>query len=202
MRYSIRSLTKYLPWHKGTIFILTNNQVPKWLDTSNPRVKVVFHEDIFPKYVTPTFDSNTIELYLDKIPGITERFIYFNDDLFVNNYIHPAFFFTSRTFYPKVYRKNKANLDKNLIVKIIKENDIHKLFQASKYFTNEIIKEYFDNNFVYLNVCHSGYVFYRDLFEPFRQLFKEELKMVCADRFRSPYKLHFLYLYAFVQQNS
>jgi len=195
LRYSIRSLTKYLPWHNGTIFILTNNQIPKWLDTTNPRVKMVFHKDIFPEYITPTYDSNTIELYLDKIPGITERFIYFNDDIFINNYIHPAFFFSSRTFYPKVYRKNKANLDKSSIVKIIKENDIHKLFQASKYFTNEIIKKYFDVKYEYLNACHSAHVFYRDLFEPFRQLFKEELKFTNSDRFRSPFKVHSIYLY-------
>jgi len=195
LRYSIRSLTEYLPWHNGTLYILTNSQIPKWLDTSNPRVKLVFHKDVFPEHITPTYDSSTIELYLDKIPGITERFIYFNDDFFVNNYIHPAYFFTSKTFYPKIYRKDEAKLKRSYIDKVIQLNDIHKMFQASKFFTNEIIKEYFDKKFVYLNGCHSGYVFYRDLFEPFRQLFKEELKMVCADRFRSPYKLHFLYLY-------
>jgi len=195
LRYSIRSITKYLPWYNGTIFILTNNQIPKWLNTTNPRVQVVFHKDIFPEHVTPTYDSSTIELYLDKIPGLTERFIYFNDDFFINNYIHPAFFFTSDDFFIKVYRRHKAHIEKDRIAKIIETNDIHDMFQASKYFTNEIIQEYFDKNFVYLNACHIGYVFYRDLFEPFRQIFKEEVKFLSADRFRSPFKPHFLYLY-------
>jgi hypothetical protein len=35
LRYSIRSLKKYLPWHNGTIFIVTDNQIPKWLNYSN-----------------------------------------------------------------------------------------------------------------------------------------------------------------------
>jgi len=203
LRYSIRSITKYLPWYNGTIFILTNNQIPKWLNTTNPRVQVVFHKDIFPEHVTPTYDSSTIELYLDKIPGLTERFIYFNDDFFINNYIHPAFFFTSDDFFIKVYRRHKAHIEKDRIAKIIETNDIHDMFQASKYFTNEIIHEYFDKNFVYLNACHIGYVFYRDLFEPFRQIFKEEVKILSADRFRSPFKPHFLYLYhTFVQYST
>ena len=195
LRYSIRSLIEYLPWHSRTLYILTNNQIPKWLDTTHPRIQMVFHKDIFPEHITPTYDSSTIELFLDKIPGLTECFIYFNDDFFANNYIHPAYFFTSKTFYPKVYRSDRTNLRVSSIKNIIKKNKLHKIFQASKYFTNEIIKEYFDKKFVYRNEQHSGYVFYRDLFEPFRQLFKEELKIVCADRFRSPYKLHFLYLY-------
>ncbi|ORY26734.1 hypothetical protein LY90DRAFT_513670 [Neocallimastix californiae] len=103
LRYSIRSLEKYMPWHEGTIYIVTCQQIPKWLNTTHSRIKIVDHKSIFPKYVFPTFDSGTIELFFDKIPGISERFIYFNDDVFLNNYIHPCFFFT-REGYPKIYK--------------------------------------------------------------------------------------------------
>jgi len=195
LRYSIRSLTKYLPWHKGHIYIVTNDQTPKWLNTTNPRVTVVSHREIFPEHVFPTYDSTTIELFLDKIPGVTERFIYFNDDIFLNNYIHPAFFFTTKGFYPKIYKDKIHENKKENVDRIIRLNNIHEMFQASKYFTNEIIKEYFDENYEYRNLCHTGHVFYRDLMEPFRRLFKEELKVVLSDKFRSPYKLHAIYLY-------
>ncbi|ORX56102.1 hypothetical protein BCR36DRAFT_581246 [Piromyces finnis] len=200
LRYSFRSLKKYLPWHRGTIYIVTNDQIPKWLDTSNPRVKIIYHRDIFPEHVFPTYDSTTIELYFDKIPGITERFIYFNDDIFLNNYVHPAFFFTSKTFYPKVYRRHIADLEKSKIDEIIRLNMIHEIFQATKYYTREIIRKYFDKEFKYRDLYHTGHVFYRDLYEPYRQLFKDELKIVCSDRFRSPYKPQVIYLYqTFVQ---
>ena len=35
LRYSLRSLKKYLPWHNGTIFIVTDNQIPDWLNINN-----------------------------------------------------------------------------------------------------------------------------------------------------------------------
>ncbi|OUM58242.1 hypothetical protein PIROE2DRAFT_69985 [Piromyces sp. E2] len=132
--------------------------------------------------------------------GISERFIYFNDDVFLNNYIHPAFFFTSKTFYPKVYRRHIADLEKSKIDEIIRLNMIHEIFQATKYYTREIIRKYFDKEFKYRDLYHTGHVFYRDLYEPYRQLFKDELRIVCSDRFRSPYKPQVIYLYqTFVQ---
>ncbi|OUM66171.1 hypothetical protein PIROE2DRAFT_6700 [Piromyces sp. E2] len=195
LRYSLRSLEKYLPWHRGTIYIVTCQQIPKWLDTSHPRIKMIYHKDIFPEHIYPTYDSGTIELFFDKIPGITERFIYFNDDIFINSYIHPSFFFTSYTYYPKVYRRFVTNITSKRLDDIIKENNIHRIFQASKYFTREIVRKYFDENFKYRDLFHTGHVFYRDLYEPFRQLFKEELRSNCSNRFRNPYKFQIIYLY-------
>jgi len=200
LRYSLRSLEKYLPWHTGTIYILTSQQIPKWLDTSNPRIKMVYHKDIFPPHIYPTYDSSTIELYFDKIPGITERFIYFNDDLFLNNYVHPCFFFTTKNFYPKIYRRAITTLSKSKIDEIIRENKIHEIFTASKYYTREIIRKYFDKNFKYRDLYHTVHVFYRDLLEPMRQLYYDELKVTTSDRFRNAYKAQSLYLYhAFLQ---
>lgn len=195
LKYSLRSVEKYMPWFNGTIYIVTFNQIPKWLDIKNPRIKIVDHKDIIPEHIYPTFDSNIIELFLDKIPGISERFIYFNDDFFISNYIHPSFFFTSKTYYPKVYRNdNKLNLkDKVLVNKFITNDE--KGFIVSAYFTRELIKEYFDSHFTYFFLHHTPFVLYRDLFEQFRQLFKDELKFRCAYRFRSHYKIQTLYLY-------
>jgi len=195
LRYSLRSVKKYMPWHNGTIYIVTDNQIPKWLDTSNPRIKMIYHKDIFPEHYRPTYDSNVIELFLDKIPGITEYFLYFNDDIFLNNYVHPCFFFTSQDHYPKVYRSYIVKLTKEKTDEIIKKNSVIRMFHASKYFTREILREYFDPKFEYRYLLHTVYVIYRDLMEPFRQLFKEELKLTCADKFRSPYEAQTLYMY-------
>ncbi|OUM63937.1 hypothetical protein PIROE2DRAFT_9469 [Piromyces sp. E2] len=195
LRYSIRSLEQYMPWHNGTIYIVTNNQIPKWLDTSNPRIKMVYHREFIPEYYLPTYDSNVIELFLDKIPGITEYFLYFNDDIFLNNYIHPSFYFTSKTFYPKVYRSYIVDLNKKLVEKIIRRNNVREIFYASKYFTREILRKYFDPSFEYRYLLHTVYVIYRDLMEPFRQLFRKEIRLICSDKFRNPYEPHSLYLY-------
>ena len=54
-------------------------QVPEW---ASDRLKVVTHRDIIPEEFLPTFNSTTIEMFLHRIPGLDERFIYFNDDMF------------------------------------------------------------------------------------------------------------------------
>jgi len=196
LRYSIRSLEKYMPWHNGTIYIVTNNQIPKWLDTSNPRIQMVYHHEYIPEYYLPTYDSNVIELFMDKIPGITEHYLYFNDDIFLNNYIHPSFFFTSKTFYPKVYRSYIVQLEKDKVDEVIKKKRVREMFYASKYYTRDIIRQYFDPDFEYRYLLHTVYVIYRDMMEPFRQLFKNDvIKLTCSDKFRSPFEPHTLYLY-------
>lgn len=43
LRYSLRSVEKYAPWVRH-IFIVTNGQIPHWLDLENPRVTIVTHE--------------------------------------------------------------------------------------------------------------------------------------------------------------
>ena len=195
LRYSIRSLKKYLPWFNGTIFIVTDDQIPKWLNISNNKIKIISHKQIIPKYINPTFDSSTIECFLDKIPGISEIFLYMNDDFFFNNYVHPAFFFSSKNFYPKIFRSNIETINKTKVDKFIKDNEIHHIYGASVYFTYQIIRKYFDNNFTYYHMAHNAYICYRSLFEPFRLYFKEELKVVYTFRFRCPYKPVTIYLY-------
>jgi len=193
LRYSIRSLEKYMPWHEGPIFIVTCQQIPKWLDVHHPRVKIIDHKTIFPRKVFPTFDSGTIELFLDKIPGISERFIYFNDDFFINRHLHPSFFFTLNGF-PKHYRNsNLLRVSRNGHRRNISKGK--NLFNSMCYNTRQLIRTYLDRDYQYYFLHHSPYVFYRDLMEPFRQFFKDDLKVLCIDKFRNWEKSHGLYLY-------
>ncbi|MFY0627128.1 MAG: Stealth CR1 domain-containing protein [Reichenbachiella sp.] len=80
LKYSIRSLEKYVPW-LGNVYIFTQSpQIPDWLDTSHPKIRIVHHEDVFDKEYLPTYNSNVIETYIDKIPGLSDYFLYMNDD--------------------------------------------------------------------------------------------------------------------------
>ena len=79
LRYNFRSLEKYAPWLRR-IHLVTNGQVPNWLNVAHPRVRVVTHADIFPNPAhLPVFSSPAIEVHLHRIPGLSRRFIYFND---------------------------------------------------------------------------------------------------------------------------
>lgn len=92
LKYSLRSIEQYAPWIRK-IFIVTDNQTPKWLDTSNPKVRVVDHKEIMPPVCLPCFNATVIEHFLWKIPGLSEHFLFANDDMFINKEVSPAFFF-------------------------------------------------------------------------------------------------------------
>ncbi len=92
LRYSLRSAEKFAPWVR-LVFIVTDGQTPAWLDTSNPRVRVVDHSEILPPEALPCFNSVVIEYFLHRIPGLAEHFIYANDDTFFGAPVAPEFFF-------------------------------------------------------------------------------------------------------------
>ncbi len=102
LRYSLRSLEKFAPWVRN-VYVVTNGQVPHWLNLQNPRVRVVTHDEIFPdKSHLPTFSSPAIEVHLHRIPGLSKRFLYFNDDVILGKRIHLDDFYTISRGY-KVY---------------------------------------------------------------------------------------------------
>jgi len=83
LRYSLRSLEQNFPHYRNLYLVTMRPQVPDWLNTRNPRLRLVHHDEFFgDKAHLPTFNHNTIESYFHLLPGIGERFIYMNDDFF------------------------------------------------------------------------------------------------------------------------
>ena len=83
IKYSARSVAKFMPWVRN-IVLVTNGQVPNWVNTSSPRFRLVTHSQIFENQQDlPTFNSNAIEANLRNIPGIAPCFLYLNDDMFL-----------------------------------------------------------------------------------------------------------------------
>lgn len=94
LRYSLRSVAYFAPWVRR-IHLVTAGQVPKWLDTSNDKIRVVDHSEIFRGDGNlPTFNSHAIESQLHRIPGLAEHFIYMNDDVFFGHAVRIEDFFT------------------------------------------------------------------------------------------------------------
>lgn len=85
LQYAFRGIEKNLPWIRKVHFI-TWGHIPKWLNTEAPKLHIVRHEDYIPAEYLPTFNANTIEMNIHRIPGLAEHFIYSNDDMF---YIGP-----------------------------------------------------------------------------------------------------------------
>lgn len=89
--FSLRSVWSNIPW-VNHIYIVTSGQRPSWLG-SHPKISIVDHEEIIPRKLLPTFNSTVIETYIDRIPGLSEHFIYANDDLFFTSKLSVEDFF-------------------------------------------------------------------------------------------------------------
>ena len=94
LKFSLRSVELYMPWINH-IFIVTNGQIPQWLDTNNPKISIVTHKEIMPADALPTFNSNAIEACIPNIPNLSEHFLYANDDVFISGSVEEDFFFAS-----------------------------------------------------------------------------------------------------------
>lgn len=117
LKYSLRSVEKYAPWIRR-IFIVTDNQIPEWLDVSHPKIQIVDHTEILPPEAMPCFNSVILEHHLHKIPGLSEHFLYANDDMYINQPVAPETFF-GEDFLPKV-RLNRRPLRKFTILFVTK----------------------------------------------------------------------------------
>ena len=91
--YNIASILKYVPFCRH-IYIVTDNQQPEFIGQfveqglcNADKIRVVDHKEIFSGYEQhlPTFNTRSIESMLWNIPGLSEYFIYLNDDFFFNN---------------------------------------------------------------------------------------------------------------------
>lgn len=93
--FSVRSVVKYLPWIR-TIFIVTDQQVPpvdRYLLDSG-RVRIVDHREILSAHYLPTFNGEVIESCLHNIQGLSEIFLYNNDDFMHFSSVKGDTFFT------------------------------------------------------------------------------------------------------------
>lgn len=92
LKYWFRAVEEYAPW-VNKIHFITQGHLPDFLNIDHPKINIVKHEDYIPEKYLPTFSSHTIELNLHRIEGISEQFVYFNDDTYLNNPVEPTFFF-------------------------------------------------------------------------------------------------------------
>ena len=92
LRFLFRGIERYAPWVNNVWFI-TWGHLPSWIDTGYSKLKIVNHRDYIPEKYLPTFNSHTIELNLHRINGLSEEFVYFNDDMFLTSSVVPDDFF-------------------------------------------------------------------------------------------------------------
>lgn len=92
LKYWFRGVEKYSPW-VDKIHFITCGHYPKWLNLNAKKLNFVRHEDFIPSEYLPTFNAFSIELNIHRIEGLSEEFVYFNDDFFIINKVDENRFF-------------------------------------------------------------------------------------------------------------
>ncbi len=135
-RYWFRGIEKFAPWCRKIHFV-TWGHVPAWLNTKNKKINIVKHQDFIPDKYLPTFSSHPIELNFHRINGLSEKFIYFNDDMFLIRPTSPNLFFkkgkpcdsailTAHCYSEKVFKIFTPFVDIGVINKYFNIKDVIK----------------------------------------------------------------------------
>lgn len=101
LKYCLLSILTFAPFVRK-IYVVTDNQDPKIEEKIHPyfpnRLKdiiIVNHQEIFEDYeeYLPVFNSRSIESMVWRIKGLSDKFIYFNDDIFLLRPVQPEDWF-------------------------------------------------------------------------------------------------------------
>lgn len=199
LKYWFRGVEKFAPWVRKVHFV-TCGQKPEWLNPNHPKVQLVNHMDFIPENILPVFNSNLIEIYLHKIPDLSEHFVYFNDDFFIINHIAQERFFLDglpndiaafRTNfglsqYEKMLKNNLVLINKFFDKKEIMERDHEKWFNESygkKARWTNLLRPC--NKISTLRTPHNAQPFLKKTFVEIWEKCENELKEMSSHRFRN-----------------
>ncbi len=203
LKYMFRGFEKYAPWVNKIYFVTCGHQ-PSWMKETD-KLKFISHKDFMPKDILPTFSANSIELNLHRIKGLSEHFVYFNDDMFLTNHVTPEDFFDTKTGLPKdtatmnrttplcntgimpyVFFNDVAIINKHFSKKQILKRDFGKwfnpLYGLQSFARNLMYKpfEHFSGMYFY----HIPSSFKKSIIEEVWQKESEVLEKTCSNRFR------------------
>ena len=177
LRYSLRSLEMFAPWVRR-IFIVTADQTPSWLNTDHPKIRMVSHRDIYrDPDALPTFNSSGIETQLHHIEGLSEHFVYFNDDMFLGQRARRDDFFHANGI-ARFYRSRLGVVPETLT------GDVEEYLQADvnavHLFRDEVG---IDPSYILEHVPYAGN---RSVLDELEARFPEAFHECATRKFRSP----------------
>ncbi len=176
LKYSLRSIYRFAPF-VNHIYIVTFSQRPSWLK-EHPMISVVDHTEIFlDGKDLPTFNSQAIEANLHRIHGLSECYIYFNDDVFLGRPVSKRSFF-SKSGKPKLFLAPWISPDGPVTYD-------DPAFVASWKNTNALLNRFFGARARFA-LEHAPFAFRRSLQKDVEACMPLLFKNVSSHKFRSP----------------
>jgi len=181
LKYSFRSVEKYFNSFNKVYLVTARQQVPGWCDLNNDRIQIIHHDEIIPSEYLPTFNSNVIESFLHRIPGLSDNFVYMNDD----------FLFGDDTNINRFYNNGKYSIFNTFFG----ENLSWRIYDG---YQDIIGLGIIEHTPILINKKYWGNAF---------QLFPEETEATRKSRFRDdrnlfPYKLYRYYMLKYQREFS
>lgn len=201
LKYWFRSVEKYANW-VNKIYFVTYGHIPKWLNTNNKKLVIVNHKDFIPEKYLPTFNSGPIELNLYKIKGLSENFVYFNDDMFITSKVKPIDFFknnlprdfavlnaiipTGKDYYEHRLLNNSILINKHFKMKEVIKKHPFKWFNIryGKTQIRTLLLLPFCN-FSLIKFSHYPVSYKKESFKKIWELDPKMLDLSCQDKIRS-----------------
>jgi len=203
--FSLLSVQKFFNW-VNHIYIIHDDQVFSltFLDPEfRKKITFIDHKDIIPALYLPTFNSYTIECHIWKIKGLSDFFIYLNDDVFFGNYIFYNDFFTKENNFKIFYTRRHGPI-------IVKDTDWFKL--ESEGVTRDTSEKLFNDKFktnIYMNSRHMSWNLNKIACEYAYKLFypyiksTSKIKIRKYDSYKTDFKdrnnISFLHLVSYMQ---
>ena len=202
--YCIASLNRYAQW-LNKIYIVTDEQNPKveeLLAKHFPEgtipMEIVDHKVIFRGYeeYLPTFNSISIESMTWRIPGLSEHYIEFNDDLILAAPTRPEDFFTEDgkvVCYGKRYRALYVTMSH--LLRRHRDGSKQVSFRQTMLNGAELLGE----RRYFIKIYHTPKPLLRSVYERYFAEHDDQLRENIRHRFRNPSQcnveeLHYLIL--------
>ncbi|MEA9985015.1 MULTISPECIES: stealth family protein [Subtercola] len=175
LKYALRSVYLFAPWVRR-IFIATDSPKPTWL-AEHPRVTFVRSEEFFSDpSVLPTHNSQAVESQLHNIPGISEHFLYSNDDMFFGRPVQPNMFFSSGGVTKFIEAQTRIGLG---------ENDLERSgFENAARVNRRLLFEKF-GRIITRHLEHAAAPLRRSVLTELEREFPDDFARTAASRFRS-----------------
>jgi len=175
LKYSLRSVEKFAPW-VNHIFLVTFNQYPEWLNLNHPKLKLVQHKDILPNSFLPTFNSFAMEWALYRILGLSENFIYFNDDYFLGQPVLPQNFYSPEQGHLLSFAFDLGD-------RVSHKNNKTNPWRASMVNANMHLEERFGKRVRWAQL-HLPHFFRKSIFEEMATVFAHSAQQTMSHKFR------------------
>ncbi|WP_241726883.1 stealth family protein [Dietzia sp. SLG310A2-38A2] len=174
LRYALRSVHMYAPWIRR-IFVATDSACPDWL-ADDPRVRFVRSEEFFAdQSVLPTYNSQAVESQLHRIPGLSEHFLYSNDDMFFGRPVRPDMFFSPGGISMFIEDDTRIGLGLN--------KDERSGFENSARVNRRLLQDRF-GSLTTRHLAHAPTPLRKSVMAEMEREFPEEFVATAASRFR------------------